>query len=751
MRLKRLDLMRYGKFTDRVLDFGDRPASGPDLHLIYGPNEAGKSTAFDAFLSLLFGVPSRSPYDFLHSYKTMQVGGLIETGHGPFDLIRTKANSHDLRRASGELLAPGALGAILGGLSREAYRAMFSLDEKSLEDGGKAILESQGELGQMLFAASSGLPGIAAVLEGARADADGLFKKSAHKTKMRELLNTLEALKKQQGDIDINASRYDDLRRAAEQAQAAHAKAEAGRNARSTRLREVRQLLAALPLAGKRAVKHALHAPLANLPAPPDGWIAQAGKLALDEAQLVARQAANDLAVARLMTDIAGLTPNVPMLAAAAQITTLKPLRARHDTAEIDLPKRIEARALAQDELSQKVRELGLAADVDPASLLLPAPVTAQLQALADQHIGLATGLDTAAAELRAVTQKRDAAQADMGAQEDTGAPAALRDDSALDDLLARLLRDSPHTEHARLAEELTHEARNVAAGLAALRPFSGTTAELASLSVPEAVALHRWSTALRSADDTLAREAGKVTDRETQLGSAIARSAALRAQPGLVDDAALATLASARTQAWQDHRAAIVRRSAALDPTADAYAAAASAERGALIARTHQAAALEAMRMAELAMAEAGHALDAAKLLHARALAARAQLQQEVDAALLACTLPTTLHVDDFAGWLKRRDDCLKAQSALAQREARLAALAHRMAHDRMQLADAGIIGAPEIPFAALVAQAQAATRAAAAAKSTRDAKAKAVAELTRQLAERTDRHTDLARRLQG
>ena len=38
MRFDRLDILRYGVLTDRVLAF--RPDAG--LHVIYGPNEAGK-------------------------------------------------------------------------------------------------------------------------------------------------------------------------------------------------------------------------------------------------------------------------------------------------------------------------------------------------------------------------------------------------------------------------------------------------------------------------------------------------------------------------------------------------------------------------------------------------------------------------------------------------------------------------------------------------------------------------------------
>ena len=48
MRLRRLDLIRYGKFTDRTIDFGPKPRSGADLHIVFGLNEAGKSTALSA-------------------------------------------------------------------------------------------------------------------------------------------------------------------------------------------------------------------------------------------------------------------------------------------------------------------------------------------------------------------------------------------------------------------------------------------------------------------------------------------------------------------------------------------------------------------------------------------------------------------------------------------------------------------------------------------------------------------------------
>jgi hypothetical protein len=62
MRLNWLALERYGPFTGPVLHFR-RDAR---LHIVYGPNEAGKSCALAAVTDLLFGIEARTRFDFLH-------------------------------------------------------------------------------------------------------------------------------------------------------------------------------------------------------------------------------------------------------------------------------------------------------------------------------------------------------------------------------------------------------------------------------------------------------------------------------------------------------------------------------------------------------------------------------------------------------------------------------------------------------------------------------------------------------------
>mgnify|MGYP001375948745 CR=1 FL=1 len=206
MRLRRLDLTRYGKFTGRSLDFGPRPKGAPDLHIVHGLNEAGKSTAFSAWLDLLFGVEPRSPYGLLRPYATMKIAAALDVAGATRELRRVKRQTHSLLDAQGRPADEGALAAALAGLTRDSYAAMFSLDDATLEQGGEAILDSKGELGALLFSASAGLATAAQALDAMNGEADELHRKRASKTRVAELKRRIADLKARRDAIDVQAS-----------------------------------------------------------------------------------------------------------------------------------------------------------------------------------------------------------------------------------------------------------------------------------------------------------------------------------------------------------------------------------------------------------------------------------------------------------------------------------------------------------------------------------------------------------------
>ena len=140
MRFHRLDLIKYGKFSDCSVDF---PPAEQDFHLIVGPNEAGKSTLRSAIVDLLFGMLHRSTMGFLHPLTELRLGAHISNKSGVLEFHRTKAQKQSLRSPQNGALADTALSPFLGAAGRNFFEQMFGLDHKKLVEGGNSILNAE--------------------------------------------------------------------------------------------------------------------------------------------------------------------------------------------------------------------------------------------------------------------------------------------------------------------------------------------------------------------------------------------------------------------------------------------------------------------------------------------------------------------------------------------------------------------------------------------------------------------------------
>ena len=136
MRLDALYLRAFGPFTDRALDLheGDH-----GVHVLYGPNEAGKSSALRAVRALLFGVPDRSADNFLHDNRALRVGGLVRPAQGqPFICYRRKGRKDTLLDDDGKPMDEGVLTGLLHGVDEARFSALFGIDHESLVSGGSS-------------------------------------------------------------------------------------------------------------------------------------------------------------------------------------------------------------------------------------------------------------------------------------------------------------------------------------------------------------------------------------------------------------------------------------------------------------------------------------------------------------------------------------------------------------------------------------------------------------------------------------
>ncbi|MEE9319183.1 MAG: AAA family ATPase [Granulosicoccus sp.] len=207
MRIERLALRRYGHFDDHEIDFG-RTAAECDLHIIYGDNEAGKSTVFNALLDALFGIPHKSSYTFQHKRAALRIDATITHDSRSQGFTRTGRGLQDLNGQAFEQLQ---LTPFLNGLDRPTYCAMFSMDEATLEQGGKDILASKGELGNLLFSAGSGLVGIHRRLESLMEEEASFYRPNANKDPLRKLKSSLSELDKDIAALDTRAKEFEQL------------------------------------------------------------------------------------------------------------------------------------------------------------------------------------------------------------------------------------------------------------------------------------------------------------------------------------------------------------------------------------------------------------------------------------------------------------------------------------------------------------------------------------------------------------
>lgn len=181
MRCNQLDLARYGKFTDRRIEF---PVARRDFHMIVGPNEAGKSTLRQAFFDLLFGFHARTPLDFLHPKSELRLGAVVQNADSVLAFQRVKGNKNTLRASDDTPLADTALDRFLGTANGDFFDKMFGLDHPRLVQGGNDMLKAQDDVGQVLFQAAAGVASLGKVYEALQAEAALLW--SPKKSKDRQ-------------------------------------------------------------------------------------------------------------------------------------------------------------------------------------------------------------------------------------------------------------------------------------------------------------------------------------------------------------------------------------------------------------------------------------------------------------------------------------------------------------------------------------------------------------------------------------
>jgi len=606
MRLRRLDLELFGLFSGRTFDFGPRrDADIPDFHVIYGLNEAGKTTTMEGYLRLLYGFPHREPYDFLHQRKNLRVSGILNIDGVETAFKRLPTRNPSLRDANDQDLPNSALQAHLGGLSEEDYRNLLCLDDLTIEKGGDEITRAKGDIGRLLFSAAAGISELSDVLDTVRVQADNLYRKRASTTCFAALKKELTDIEGQIRDLDVSAAQYRGLKKALDEALREEIKVTARRKDLFATKAQLEARLQALPIL--RDIDD-LDEKLANF----ESWPAQLNVDPEELVQMLAKQTKASGEITRIEeelegfnAELAGIENRPEHVALAQALEDLDPLRSRYATADLDLDRRITARDQVLADMISAVRDLGATADIDPKDLVLPTTTLSELE--------------------RAREQVRDADAAVRREQEEV---------TALADKI-----------HAAAFDALTLKGQSFDA-----LPVSHLTPEEAETLLNELQVTVQKLNAAEKDVETI----------EATLAERSARITVIKDSDGMVDDDEARRLRTDRDDFWKAHRASMTAA------TADAFEGAMAHVDTATDLRLSSAADLGTLRQQEQDLAADNLKLEIAKQKVATLTTVRDDILNRMADAARDAGIEAALTPDAFCSWLRKLDVARQAEGTV-------------------------------------------------------------------------------------
>lgn len=218
MKVKRLDLLAFGPFTKKTLDLSE---GKPGLHVVQGPNEAGKSSTLRALKAWLFGIDARSTDNFVHDHRHLRVGGVLETSGGKeIACVRRKGNKDTLLSAESEQpIGDDTLSKLLPGLDEKLFSQLHGIDHAGLVQGGQAILEQGGDLGKSLFGAALGTKGKTDLLGELASEADKLFKSRGQNQIINAAAAKLKEARREEKHESVSVRNWKDLQKSLKEAE----------------------------------------------------------------------------------------------------------------------------------------------------------------------------------------------------------------------------------------------------------------------------------------------------------------------------------------------------------------------------------------------------------------------------------------------------------------------------------------------------------------------------------------------------
>ncbi|MDA1052450.1 MAG: AAA family ATPase [Planctomycetota bacterium] len=219
MKLRTLEIEHFGMFSGQTLEFD------AGFALVFGPNEAGKSTLLQLVRELLFGFkPIQNPYVFDDHAGEMAATAALDVSDGTqLRFRRRKGKKNEVVghiEPSGREIDAGALNLLLGGASKELYEQVFGFSLRELTEADESL--KRANLTEALY--GGGLGGLAhfqRVQTELQSEADGLFtSRGRSKQLIHKLLGEIKDQSKELKAQTVKPRDFEQLVREAKEAAA---------------------------------------------------------------------------------------------------------------------------------------------------------------------------------------------------------------------------------------------------------------------------------------------------------------------------------------------------------------------------------------------------------------------------------------------------------------------------------------------------------------------------------------------------
>jgi uncharacterized protein YhaN len=516
MYFRRLDLIAFGHFSECRLDLSDKL---PGFHLIYGDNQAGKSTTLRAIRGFLFGIEQQSRDTFLHTGKKLRVAAEVEGEGERLYAIRRKGRKDTLLDEAEAPIDEARLRRLMGGADEGLFDHLFGLDHESLRQGAHELLEGEGGAAETLFGAGMGAGSVRQLLGDLRSGAGELYTSKSRTKLINVQIKEVREARAAVNAASTSATHYTRQRDELEALGAKQRELTETRARLSKRKSLLERQLRVLPLLARRQQHLQALADLGDVPELPKDTERRRTEAERRLLEATQHRAHEEAEIERVEGRLAALSLHPELQQVDPQvIQDIDTGLGVHRKAMHDMPKREGELKSLRGEAQSLLRELGSELPLEQAGQLrLTATDEQRLQQLSFDKAQYESKLQDAASKVRrarTVLAKR---------KEEVAALPKSTDVSELRVAVARIQKQlgvEQRLEESRQRQAKAH--KRFERARANLSGYVGTAAQLHSLTFPKPEAVREFE-----------REFEQQEQRRRDLGQKLEQSEKVRADLG--------------------------------------------------------------------------------------------------------------------------------------------------------------------------------------------------------------------------